>query len=87
MKKIDDNFWTGAPLTTDKDGKTIYYMGGGTYNEDSKTYTYTTPYLFMFDKKGKVISETGVMEITDIDDYSEQLREFKELNNWCFYYQ
>ena len=45
-------------------------------------------YLFMFDKRGDVISETGILELPkeSYADYQQVLYDFKVANGWDFYY-
>lgn len=69
-------------LTTDKNGKSIYFVRTAhSANEDDKNYIITT-YAFMFDKNGNVDSSKGIMAIKDVWDYSEQLAAFKAANDW-----
>ena len=44
-------------------------------------------FIFMFDGYGNLIEDTGVLELTDMWNYREQLREFKEVNGWSFYFE
>jgi len=69
-------FGGGVPLTTDRNGNVIYFLrpwGGRAF-------------LFMFDGNGDFI-EGAVMEMHDLWDYRDQLREFKKLNGWAFAYR
>ena len=63
-----------APLTMDKNGNLIYFAQVRHY----------PGFLFMFDADGNL---TGVMELTDLWDYRDELREFKEAHGWSFYYR
>jgi len=76
-----------GPLTTDKNGKTLYLLAGFTSDAKAGIRFFTPPVLAMFDKDGNLIEDTGLKEITDIWDYRDELREFKESNNWSFYYR
>lgn len=59
------------PLTMDKNGNVIYFW---------------ERWIFMFDSDGELI-EGAVMELTDLWDYRDELREFKEANGWAFTYR
>ena len=72
------------PLTMDKDGNIIFFMRG---RQPENRRLYTPSVLFMFDADGNLIEGTGVMELIDLWDYRDQLREFKEANGWAFYYR
>lgn len=69
-------------LTTDKDGKSLYYMRGYKYDDNLQDYIFTKPYLFMFNKDGTLIDKTGIEELVDLWNYQEQLLKFKEINSW-----
>ena len=73
------------PLTMDKNGNIIFFIQGRRF-EPRVTIRYPT-FLFMFDADGNLIEGTGVMELIDLWDYCDQLREFKEANGWSFYYR
>lgn len=68
-------------LAQDADGKSLYLMASDRVNNEGKTY------LFMLDEKGRLVSETGVMELKakDWKDYRQKLYEFKVANDWNFY--
>ena len=76
-----------GPLTSDKNGKTLYLFLGYRFDARAGIEYFTPPVLAMFDKDGNLIENTGLKEITDIWDYRDELREFKESNNWSFYYR
>lgn len=65
------------PLTMDRKGNILYLMKDLDWGS----------FLIMFDSDGELIEGTGVMELDDLWDYHDQLREFKELNGWSFYYR
>lgn len=71
-------------LATDKNGKLLYYMRGNRYNDEKDDYEFTKSYLVMLDKNGNLIEETGIEELKDLWNYREQLKKFKESNNWSF---
>ena len=72
------------PLTMDINGNIIFFARGR--RRDNATWIFYPAVLLMFDADGNFIKETGAMELTDLRDYRDQLREFKEANNWSFYY-
>jgi len=77
-----------APLTTDRNGNVIYFMREFYRGiEIEGTHYFARSFLFMFDSDGNWIEDTGVMELYDLWDYRDQLREFKEANGWAFYYR
>jgi len=71
-------FGGGFTLTMDSTGNVIIFQ---------RTSRDRRGFLFMFDGDGNLIEETGIMELTDLWDYRDQLREFKEANGWSFYYR
>ena len=76
------------PLTMDKNGNVIFFMRGRRHDrEETPVWVYYPAFLFMFDADGNLIEDTGIMELTDLWDYRDQLREFKEVNGWSFYYR
>jgi len=81
---FDDHYSYNALLTTDADGKSIYYIRGRLYVSGAKSFVFTGSYLFMFDKDGTLIDKTGTEEVTDFWNYHDQLRRFKEINGWRF---
>jgi len=66
---------SSIPLTTDQDGNVLFLISA------------VRTFLLMFDSDGTLIEETGIMELYDLWNYRDQLREFKEANGWAFYYQ
>ena len=76
-----------VPLTMDKNGNVIFFMRGRRHDRELQTQVHYPAFLFIFDVDGNLIEDTGVMELTDLWDYREQLREFKEANGWSFYYR
>ena len=66
-------------------GNVIFFMRGSR-REDGVRIRYPA-FLIMFDADGNLIEGTGAMELTDLWDYREQLREFKEINGWSFSYR
>ena len=75
------------PLTMDKNGNILFFMRGRYRDREAQVWVYYPAFLFMFDANGNLIEDTGVMELTDLWDYRDQLREFKEANEWSFYYR
>jgi len=75
---IPGEFWArrSMPLTMDKNENVIYFMRGW----DGRGF------LLMFDSDGDFI-EGAVMELYDLWDYRDQLREFKEAHGWSFTYR
>lgn len=72
-------------LTTDKNGKSIYFMHGAKPDKTKQIDVYTTKaYIIMFNEDGTVDPKIGIEEVNDIFDYKEQLKEFKIANNWAF---
>jgi len=65
-----------VPLTMDKNGNVIYFMRGWGGRG----------VLLMFDGDGNWIRDTA-MELYDLWDYRDQLREFKEAHGWSFTYR
>ena len=74
-------------LTMDKNGNVIFFMRGSRHDRELQTRVYYPAFLFMFDVDGYLIEDTGVMELTDLWDYRDLLRAFKEANGWSFYYR
>ena len=74
-----------TPLTTDKKGKTIYFMTQHSYDSKIDMEYWGKSYLVMFDSSGEVIDDTGTQEIQDRWNYLNDLKEFKEANGWSFY--
>ena len=74
-----------TPLTTDKKGKTIYFMTQHSYDSKTDMDYWGKSYLVMFDSSGEVIDDTGTQEIQDRWNYLNDLKEFKEANGWSFY--
>ena len=76
------------PLTMDKNGNIVYFIRGRYRDSEMRQlWIYYPAFLFMFDSNGILIEETGTMELTDLWNYRDQLREFKELNGWSFTYR
>ena len=74
---------TGIPLTMDRNGNVIYFSR----SHSNAGVGFSPPgFLFMFDSDGELI-EGAVMELTDLWDYRDELREFKEANGWAFTYR
>ena len=71
-------------LTMDKNGNLLYFMRGKKPDSKNGDYFFTQSYLFMFDNDGKLVRDTGIMELTDLWNYRAQLKSFKEANNWSF---
>jgi len=82
FQKVSEDYHRGysVPVTLGSDGKILYYMIGMKHEEQG--YSKSGAYLFMFDKDGEVLEETGITEVIDVWNYQEQLKEFKEANNW-----
>ena len=76
-----------VPLTMDKNGNVIFFMRGSHRDSTTHVWTHYPAFLFMFNADGNLIENTGAMELTDLWDYREQLREFKEINGWSFSYR
>ena len=74
------------PLTMDKNGNVIYVIRGSNYDSNRQEWTFYSTFLFMFDSDGELI-EGAVMELEDLWDYRDQLREFKEAHGWSFYWR
>ena len=76
---------SSVALTMDANGNVIYFM------KDARipTRRRRSAYLFMFDRDGNLIPETGTMHLPDeyLWDYREILWEFKEANGWSFSYR
>ena len=77
----------GVPLTMDRDGNVIFFMRERSYDSSTQIMSFYPAFLFMFDSGGELIADTGTMELTDLWNYRDQLREFKEANEWNFYYR
>jgi hypothetical protein len=86
FEKVSNDYHAtySVPLTTDASGKTLYYMRGMKYDDKTREYFFTKSYLLMFDKNQKIIEGTGIMEITDLWNYQQKLKEFKVINNWDY---
>jgi len=89
LEAVSEGFHSGnsVPLTADRNGNVLYVMRGRSFDWEERKYSVTQSFLFMFNSDGNLIEETGVMELTDLWNYREQLREFKEANGWNFYYR
>ena len=70
-----------VPLTMDKNGNIIFFMRG-LHHRGSERIRHPA-FLVMFNVEG---GRTGHMRLTDLWDYREQLREFKEAHGWSFYH-
>lgn len=65
-------------LTSDEYNRHIYFLRG----VDSDGENLLGYYVVLFNSDGTYNVDTGVMEITDLNDYKSELKEFKERNNW-----
>ena len=74
------------PLTMDSNGNVIHFIYGRRFDRETQASLFFPASLFMFDRNGSLI-EGAVMELYDLWDYRDQLREFKELNGWAFTYR
>jgi len=64
-------------LTSDEYDRHIYFFRGLDENDE-----YTKSYVVMFNKDGSFDSKNGIMEITDLWNYQDDLKAFKERNGW-----
>ena len=64
-------------LTSDNYERHIYFIRG-----IDAEYNYTEPYVIMFNPDGSYDAATGYMEMTDLYNYQDSLRLFKEQNQW-----
>ena len=71
----------------DNNGNVIFFMRGSYRSVETQRLAHYPSFLFMFDAEGNLVEDTGIMELTDLWDYRNQLREFKEINGWSFYYR
>jgi hypothetical protein len=62
---------------TDEYGRHLYFFR--TMDEDN---VYTGSYVVIFNRHGSFDRDTGIMEITDVYNYQDDLRVFKERNGW-----
>ncbi len=74
-----------VPLSTDRNGLTLYLLSERDYNSDEKVYEFGNSYMAMFDKTGHLVSETSLETLNDLWMYQEQLRAFKTKNGWVFH--
>jgi len=76
-------------LTMDSNGNVIHFVRGERFDWGTERMIYFPPSLFLFDRNGNWIEETGFMELepSELWDYRERLLEFKEANGWSFYHQ
>ena len=66
-----------AYLASDKNDRHIYFFR--VLNEDK---VYIKSYVVMFNKDGSFDSDHGIMEITDLWHYQDELKAFKDSNGW-----
>jgi hypothetical protein len=71
------NAWSLVYLTEDVYGRCIGYIWGNDKNGDSDRY-----YAIIISKNGYYDKENFLMEIEDMFDYQDQMKEFKERNRW-----
>ena len=76
-----------AGLTTDRGA--FYYLTSDNYNRHifftrniDENDVYTKSFVVMFNKDGSFDPVNGVMEITDLWNYQDDLKAFRERNGW-----
>ncbi|MHB1453659.1 MAG: hypothetical protein ACYCYM_06880 [Saccharofermentanales bacterium] len=69
-------------LTTDKNRKSIYCIRVKPEYATRGDYIFLKSYVMLFDEKGNVDAEKGIMEIENVWNYQEQLLSFKTANDW-----
>ena len=67
-------------LTSDTYGRAIYYASGGC--GDPYGDHLELDLAIIFNPDGSYKEETCILELTDLYHYQDDLKEFKELNNW-----
>ncbi|MCL2503207.1 MAG: hypothetical protein FWE94_01130 [Coriobacteriia bacterium] len=69
-------------LTSDEYDRHLYLFRAYTYDRDNRSTSYGKTYAVIFGSDGSHDKENGIMEITDPSDYRDELKAFKEKNNW-----
>ncbi len=64
-------------LTSDNYDRHIYVFRGLNQNNE-----YTKTYVVMFNGDGSYDKDVGIMELTDLWNYQDDLKDFKERNGW-----
>lgn len=64
-------------LTTDDYNRHIYFV-----RDIDSDYNFTEPYVMLFNPDGSYNTATGYMELTDLYNYQDALKAFKEQNSW-----
>lgn len=64
-------------LTSDQYDRHIYF-----FRCSQENYDYTGAYVVMFNKDGSFDPAFGILEITDIWHYQDELKAFKDRNGW-----